>query len=94
MGSFLLLFFIGLLGVLSYSSNLIKLLMCFELLNLALCLIFLILDLYLCTVFGHIVSLLIILITAVETVILLGAAVIYYNKTLNLNLHQLMRLHG
>jgi len=94
MGSFLLLFFIGLLGVLSYSSNLIKLLMCFELLNLALCLIFLILDLYLCTVFGHVVSLLIILITAVETVILLGAAVIYYNKTLNLNLHQLMRLHG
>jgi NADH:ubiquinone oxidoreductase subunit K len=83
-----LLFLISLLGLVSSRSNIIKILMCIELILLSLNLNFSILSVYFDDCYGQIFSLFILTVAAAESAIGLAVIILYYRVRGSINITQ------
>merc|ERR1712146_805768 len=83
----ILLFFIGLLGVILNRRNILIILMCIELLLLSLNMSFILFSVYLDDLYGQLFSFFILTIAAAESAIGLAVIIIYYRVRGNLSVN-------
>jgi NADH-quinone oxidoreductase subunit K len=90
----ILLFTIGMLGIVFNRRNILIVLMCVELILLSVNLNFIIFSVYLDDFYGQIFSLFILTVAAAESAIGLAILIVYYRLRGNISISQVMTLKG
>lgn len=89
-----ILFFIGVFGIIRNKRNILLILMCIELILLSVNLNFIIFSFYLDDIFGQIFALFILTVAAAESAIGLAILIIYYRIRGDISIDQIATLKG
>ena len=90
----IVLFFIGILGIISNRRNILIVLMCIELILLSINLNFILFSVYLDDSYGQLFSLFILTVAAAEAAIGLAILILYYRIRGNIFINQIVTLKG
>lgn len=90
----IILFFIGVLGLISNRRNILIVLMCIELILLSINLNFILFSVYLDDIYGQLFSLFILTVAAAEAAIGLAILILYYRIRGNIFINQVITLKG
>lgn len=90
----IVLFFIGVLGIISNRRNILIVLMCIELILLSINLNFILFSVYLDDSYGQLFSLFILTVAAAEAAIGLAILILYYRIRGNIFINQVVTLKG
>jgi len=90
----IVLFFIGVLGIISNRRNILIVLMCIELILLSINLNFILFSVYLDDSYGQIFSLFILTVAAAEAAVGLAILILYYRIRGNIFINQVATLKG
>jgi NADH-quinone oxidoreductase subunit K len=90
----IIIYFIGISGIIFNRSNILIILMCLELIFLSCNLNFIVFSVYLDDLYGQIFSLLILTVVAAESSIGLALLIVYYRLRNNIYINKLITLKG